>query len=120
MEAESDSVGESQEEAKKMINIGKVKHFKVMRVGERKSSGSKGVIYGVPINVGIKDLDEHLEVTNNRVVNARRMVRGIEKKKKQRMFYISQCSQKKVYFDFIKYSVREYYPKPTICYKEFV
>lgn len=42
------------EKARKLTNVGKIKVFMAVRVGEKRINGCKGVIYGDPIHVNIK------------------------------------------------------------------
>lgn len=67
------------ERARKLVGVCKVKVKTTARVGERSTSGNKGVIVGVPLNVNMKDLMENLKLRNGEVKGARRMTRGPEK-----------------------------------------
>lgn len=55
------------EKGGKMINVGEVKVHKVVKVGEMRFNGCKGVIYGVPINVNSREIMENLRVKNGTV-----------------------------------------------------
>lgn len=68
------------DKGKKEQTLGKSKSQKVVRVSGKRSSSSKRVIHGVPLNVRIKDLEEHMKAKNNRVMSAKRMVGGVKKK----------------------------------------
>uniref|UniRef100_A0A0E9RPP5 Uncharacterized protein n=1 Tax=Anguilla anguilla TaxID=7936 RepID=A0A0E9RPP5_ANGAN len=67
------------EKAKKMSSVGKAKVAKVVRVGEQRGGGCKGVISGLPLVVSMKQLVENLRVRNRLVKSAKRMTRGVEK-----------------------------------------
>lgn len=62
------------EKSKKISFIGKIK---VIRVGERKACGSKGLICGILLTVNMKV--ENMRLQNSSVNSAVRMTRGTEK-----------------------------------------
>lgn len=102
------------ERAKKLATVGKVKVSKVVKVGEHRPNGDKGVISGVPLGVYMKDLVENLQVRNSAVKGAKRMTKGGDKKETETVlvdFDVKDISRE-LYFGFVKYSVREYIPKP--------
>ena len=68
------------EKAKKITYVGNIKVARVVRVGEQRFNGSKGVISGIPLSVKMGELLENLKEKNSSVKNAKRMTRGIEKK----------------------------------------
>lgn len=49
------------ENPNKMSSVGKVKLPKMVRVGEKRRNGCKGVMFGIPITVSMKELVENLE-----------------------------------------------------------
>ncbi len=46
---------------RRLTNVGKIKVLKAVRVGEKRINGCKGVIYGVPIHINIKELVESIK-----------------------------------------------------------
>lgn len=104
--------------AKKMTCIGKIKVFKVVRVGEQRINGSKGVISGVPLNVSMRELMENLKVREGSVKSVIRMTRGIEKMETETVLveFGGKEIPKEVYCGFVRYNVREYIPKPMRCF----
>lgn len=105
------------EKVRKLTTVGKIKVLKVVRVGEKKINGCKGVIYGVPVHVNIKELVESIKVENGTVKGVRRMMRGVEKKETVLIEFEEKEIPKQVYFGFVRYNVREYVAKPMRCYK---
>lgn len=106
------------EKAKKMSCVGKIKIVKVVRVGEKINGGSKGMIYGIPLNVNMKELVENLRMKNRSVKSAVRMTRGVEKVETESVLVEFETKEvpKEVYYGFMRYSIREYVPKPMRCY----
>ncbi|XP_067275529.1 uncharacterized protein [Pseudorasbora parva] len=106
------------EKAKKMSCIGKVKVVKVARVGEKRTGGSKGVVYGIPRTVSMKEMVENLKRQNRSVKNAVRMTRGIEKIETESVLveFETKDVPKELYYGFMVYNIREYVPKPMRCY----
>lgn len=104
--------------AKKMTVIGKIKVIKVVRVGEQRSNGSKGVISGVPLNVSMRELMENLKVREGSVKSVKRMTRGVEKIETETVLveFGKKEIPKEVYCGFVRYNVREYIPKPMRCF----
>ncbi|XP_045913420.1 uncharacterized protein LOC123975742 [Micropterus dolomieu] len=104
------------EKAKKMSCVGKIK---IVRVGEKRSGGSKGVIYGIPLTVNMKELVENLRMKNRSVKSAVRMTRGVEKVETESVLVEFETKEvpKEVYYGFMRYSIRDYVPKPMRCYK---
>lgn len=107
------------EKAQKLTSVGKVKVYKTVRVGERKTWGSRGVITGVPISVRMEEMRENLTVYNNTVKGVKRMTKGKEKKETETVLieFEEQNIPKEVFYGFIRYGVREYIPNPIRCYK---
>lgn len=66
--------------ARKLANVGKIKVLKVVRVGEKRISGCKGVIYGVSNRVNVREPMESIKMRNGTVKSVRRLTRGVEKK----------------------------------------
>lgn len=106
------------EKGKKMSCVGKIKIVKVVRVGEKRIGGSKGVIYGIPLTVNMKELVENLRMKNRSVKSAVRMTRGKEKVETESVLveFETKDVPKEVYYGFMRYSIREYVPKPMRCY----
>jgi len=106
------------EKAKKMSCIGKTKVVKVVRVGEKINAGSKGVMYGIPLTINMKELVENLRMKNRSVKSAVRMTRGVEKVETESVLVEFETKEvpKEVYYGFMRYSIREYVPKPMRCY----
>lgn len=106
------------EKAKKMSCVGKIKIVKVVRVGEKINGGSKGMIYGIPLTVNMKELVENLRMKNRSVKSAVRMTRGVEKVETESVLVEFETKEvpKEVYYGFMRYSIREYVPKPMRCY----
>lgn len=104
--------------AKKMIDIGNIKISKVVRVGEQRSSRCTGVISGVPITVSMQSLVENMRVQNRSVKSAKRMKRGAEKRGTETILieFDTKVLPEEIFFGVMKYSVREFMPKPMRCY----
>lgn len=107
------------EKARKLTSVGKIKVLKVVRVGEKRTNGCKGVIYGVPIHVNVREIVESIKVENSTVKSVRRMTKGVEKKETESVLIEFEENEipKQVYVGFVRYNVREYITKPMRCYK---
>lgn len=64
------------EKAKRMSSVGKVKVAKVVRVGGEKVESCKGIMAGVPLMVGMKEIVENVRIRNGAVKSAKRMTRN--------------------------------------------
>ena len=106
------------DKARKLQWVGKVKVAKTVRVGEKGAGESKGVIAGIPLSVGMKELVDNLKVRNSTVRNAKRMTRGVEKKETETVLieFEAEVVPKELFYGFIKYNVREFVPKPLRCF----
>ena len=95
-----------------------MKVTKTVRVGEQRSLGCKGVITGVPLGISMKVVMENLRIRNTTVKDVKRMTRDAEKKESERVVveFDAKTIPKEIYFRFVKYSVREFVPKPIRCF----
>ena len=104
------------ERALKMQVVGKAVVVKVVKVGEQ---GSKGVIYGIPLAIEMKELVKNLKEKCGAVQSAKRLTKGIEKKETESV--LVQFSTKELpaelFFGYMRYRVREFTHKPIRCYK---
>lgn len=107
------------EKAMKMNKIDKTKIIKVVRVGERRRAGCKGVIYGIPLKVNMSELVQELRKRCELIMNAKRMTKGTKKEETESVLleFKMESLPKVVHFGFMRYSVREYIPKPMRCFK---
>lgn len=106
------------EKAIKVKEIGKLKVINTRRVGERNGGGCKGVITGVPMNVGMEELKRHLK--GGEIVIAQRLKTTREGMKKDSetvlIEFEGEHMPKKVYLGYMSYPVRMYVPKPLRCF----
>ncbi|XP_014891407.1 uncharacterized protein LOC106949576 isoform X3 [Poecilia latipinna] len=106
------------EKAKKLGGLCKVKIRAVVKVGEKINNESKGIITGVPLSVNMKDLVENLKERNKEIKGARRMTRGAERIETETVLLEFETKEmpREVFFGLIRFSVREYMPKPVRCF----
>lgn len=106
------------EKARKLMGVCKVKVKNTARVGERRVNGSKGAIVGVQVTVSMQDLVENLKLRNGEVKGVRRMTRGPEKVETETVVAEFETKEvpKELFYGFVRFSVREYVPKPLRCF----
>lgn len=101
--------------AQKLQSVGKAVVTKVVKLGE---NGSKGVIYGIPVTVEIKDLIKNLKLRCGAVKDAKRLTRGFEKTESESVLveFNLKVPPSELYFGFMRYRVREFVQKPMRCF----
>ncbi|XP_041927035.1 uncharacterized protein LOC121690512 [Alosa sapidissima] len=101
--------------AEKLQTVGKTKVVKSVKVGDQ---GSKGVIYGIPLSVDMKELVKNIKEKCDAVQSAKRLTRGFEKTETESV--VIQFSTKELplvlYFGYMRYNVREFTHKPMRCF----
>lgn len=106
------------EKALKMKEIGKIKVGNSGRLGVKNGGGSKGVITGVPMSVGMEEIKK--SVKGGKIINAQRLKttkEGVEKDSETVLFEFDEDNiPKKVFLGFLSYPVREFVPKPLRCF----
>lgn len=107
---------EQAERAGKLQIIGKEKVVRVVRVG---TSGSKGVIYGIPLTTQMSELVKNLREKCDAVQSAKRLTRGVEKKATESVLieFNTKEMPRELYYGFMRYRVREFIHKPMRCFK---
>lgn len=105
--------------AKEMTRVEKVRVARVVRVGEKRDEGCKGIISGIPVSVGMTELVENLQIRNKTVKSARRMTKGSEKKETETVMveFEAKVLPQELFFGFMKYDVRAFISKPMRCYR---
>ncbi|CAJ1053399.1 uncharacterized protein LOC123975742 [Xyrichtys novacula] len=103
---------------RKLTKVGESRVVRVVRVGVQ-GRRCKGVITGIPMEVGDEELKEKLCARGMGIVNVKRMTRGPEKKTTETVFveFEGEVIPDKVYLEYISYFVRAFIPKPMRCYK---
>jgi len=106
------------EKAIKVKEIGKLRVINTRRVGAGNGGGCKGVITGVPMNVGMEELKRHLK--GGEIVMAQRLKTTREGVKKDSGTVLIEFEgdnmPKKVYLGYMSYPVRMYVPRPLRCF----
>lgn len=106
------------EKAFKVKEIGKLKVINTRRVGARNVGGCKGVISGIPMNVGMEELKRHIK--GGEIVSAQRLKvtrEGVKRDSETVLIeFEGENMPKKVYLGYMSYPVRLYVPKPMRCF----
>ena len=79
-----------------------------MKVGEQRNTGCKGVITGVPLGIGMKDLVGNLKMRNITVKDVTRMTNDLRKKESETVVvgFDAKIIPRELYCGFVKYNVR--------------
>lgn len=106
------------EKARGMKEVGKMKVVSTGRVGERRVVGCKGVIAGVPVGVGLRELQDNLK--GGTVMRVERMQRTKEGVKTDCETVLLEFEggqvPSRVFLGCMSYPVRAYVQRPLRCY----
>lgn len=105
------------EKALKIKEIGKIRVESAGKIGTN-GGGSKGVITGVPVSVGMEEIKKN--VRGGKVIKAQRLKTTREGRKKESETILIEFEEDniplKVFLGFLSYPVRVYVPKPLRCF----
>ncbi len=110
---------EQANKALKLKEIGQIKVVSTNRVGDKsKSRGRKGIIFGVPLNIGMEDFKVNLK--GGDIVNAQMIKSGADGNRRvtETVVIVFQGNEipKRVMLGVMSYIVREYLPGPVRCF----
>lgn len=112
----------NEEQASKALKLKEISGVKVVstsRVGEAgRAKGRKGVICGVPLNIGMEELKSNLK--GGMILNAQRMKSNIDGTRKDTEIVMIEFQwgvlQKRLLLGLMSYIVSEYIPRPVRCF----
>lgn len=106
--------------ALKLKEIGGIKVVSTNRVGRKSQSGGrKGIIFGVPLNIGMEEFKGNLK--GGKIINAQRLKAVADGIRKDTETVVIEFQEdeipKRVMLGVMSYIVREYIPGPVRCFK---
>lgn len=98
----------------KMQAAGGVTVVRVMKVGDQ---GNRGVIYGIPLTIKMKELAKNLKEKCDSVQSAKCLTKEVEETQSVLVQFSSKELPTEQYFGYMRYRVREFIHKPIRYFK---